>query len=110
MSIQRGVGAGRGNPPTVDGDMALRWVEPRALKTHTREPGFIFRLCFRLQLPADPGPGRQQDGSSNWVPATHGGDLDSAPGPGPDLAVAAVGVWGVTQWIQALSLPLKRTK
>lgn len=50
MSIQRGVGAGRGNPPTVDGDMALRWVEPRALKTHTREPGFIFRLCSRLQL------------------------------------------------------------
>lgn len=44
------------------------------------------------------------DGSSTWAPGTLEGGPDGASGSGiwPCPALAIVGLWGVSQWVEAL--------
>lgn len=49
-----------------------------------------------------------EDSTIFWVPATHPGDLEEAPGYclWPDLTQAIAVIWRVNQWIEDLTVCL----
>lgn len=65
---------------------------------HIEELGLTHGSSSRLQLLVNIGPESSHDGSGNWVPTTHMGDLDCMPDSKFWL------LWGVNQKTGVLSL------